>query len=264
MGVITTGQTFASGDQVTSTKLNDIANQATFTSAADTTDDLTLTIVGGKLKVRDNGIGSTQLASDASTDGNRAVQTNHLRDESVTQAKLATSAISALMPAGTVVPYAGASTPANWLLCAGQAVSRSTYSTLYAALGTTYGTGDGSTTFNLPDLRGRTVAGKDNMNGSAEGRLTSGSAAAIDGATLGAAGGAQEHTLTAAQSGLPAHTHGTGMRLSNSTHSNGSGNTPSTVDDLLNTSGVTGGSQSASSAHTNTQPTIVLNYIIKT
>ena len=262
MGVITTGQTFASGDQVTSTKLNDIANQATFTSAADTTDDSTLTIVGGKLKVKDNGIGSTQLASDALTDGNRAVQTNHLRNESVTEAKLASSAISALMPAGTVVPYAGASTPANWLLCAGQAVSRSTYSTLYAALGNgaIYGTGDGSTTFNLPDLRGRTVAGKDNMNGSAEGRLTSGSAAAIDGATLGAAGGAQEHTLTAAQSGLPAHSHTQGVVNNNS--GGVEDNAPSNGGTFATTGTVA--SAPASSAHTNTQPTIVLNYIIKT
>ena len=93
MGVITTGQTFSSGDQVTSTKLNDIANQATFTSAADTTDDSTLTISGGKLKVKDNGVGSTQLASDASTDTNRAVQTNHIRDDAVTQAKIADDAV---------------------------------------------------------------------------------------------------------------------------------------------------------------------------
>ena len=92
MGVITTGQTFSSGDQVTSTKLNDIANQATFTSAADTTDNSTLTLSGGKLKVKDNGIGSTQLASDASNNANRAVETNHIKDEQVTSAKLATIA----------------------------------------------------------------------------------------------------------------------------------------------------------------------------
>lgn len=93
MGVITTGQTFASGDQVTSTKLNDIANQATFTSAADTTDNATLTVSGGKLKVKDNGIGSTQLASDAATDANRAVETNHIKDLQVTTAKLAADSV---------------------------------------------------------------------------------------------------------------------------------------------------------------------------
>lgn len=93
MGVITTGEEFNSGDQVTSTKLNDIANQATFTSAAATTDDSTLTVVGGKLKVADDGIGTTQLASDALTDTNRAVQTNHIWDDAVTQAKIADDAV---------------------------------------------------------------------------------------------------------------------------------------------------------------------------
>ena len=85
MGVITTGQTFSSGDQVTSTKLNDIANQATFTSAADTTDNATLTVSGGKLKVKDNGIATTQLATDA-------VETVNIKDGEVTSAKLASMA----------------------------------------------------------------------------------------------------------------------------------------------------------------------------
>jgi hypothetical protein len=85
MGVITTGQTFSSGDQVTSTKLNDIANQATFTSAADTTDNATLTVSGGKLKVKDNGIATTQLATDA-------VETVNIKDGEVTAPKLASMA----------------------------------------------------------------------------------------------------------------------------------------------------------------------------
>jgi len=86
MGVITTGQFFSSGDQVTSTKLKDIANLATFTSASETTDDSTLTLSGsGKLKVADNGIGATQLATDA-------VETINIKDAQVTSAKLATIA----------------------------------------------------------------------------------------------------------------------------------------------------------------------------
>lgn len=55
---------------------------------------------------------------------------------------------------GTVLPFAGEAAPNGWLLCYGQAISRTTYSTLFGIIGTTYGTGDGSTTFNLPDLRG--------------------------------------------------------------------------------------------------------------
>lgn len=72
---------------------------------------------------------------------------------------------------GLVLPYAGGSAPPGWLLCYGQAVSRATYAGLFEAIGTVYGTGDGSTTFNVPDMRGRVAAGKDNMGGTAAGRL---------------------------------------------------------------------------------------------
>lgn len=65
-----------------------------------------------------------------------------------------------LTPTGTILPYAGSVAPStSWLLCNGQAVSRSTYSALYSLIGITYGAGDGITTFNLPDLRGRTIVG---------------------------------------------------------------------------------------------------------
>ena len=70
------------------------------------------------------------------------------------------------MPAGMLFPFAGASAPTGYLLCHGQAVSRTTYADLFTAIGTTYGTGDGSSTFNLPDLRGRVIAGQDDMGGS--------------------------------------------------------------------------------------------------
>src|SRR5206468_1283702 len=80
----------------------------------------------------------------------------------------------------------------------GQAVSRSTYSTLFSLFSTTYGTGDGSTTFNLHDLRGRIPAGKDDMGGTPQGRLTT-AGGGIDGATLGAIGGSQNVTLAANQ-----------------------------------------------------------------
>lgn len=67
--------------------------------------------------------------------------------------------IEQLVVPGTIHPYAGASAPNGYLFCQGQAVSRSTYPLLFNAIGTTYGSGDGSTTFNLPDLQGRTPAG---------------------------------------------------------------------------------------------------------
>jgi hypothetical protein len=103
-------------------------------------------------------------------------------------------------PIGIVAPFAGATAPANWLLCYGQAVSRVTYSGLFLTISTTYGVGDGSTTFNLPDLRGRAIAGVDNMGGSAASRLTT-AVSGVDGATLGTAGGSQiMHTHSHANS----------------------------------------------------------------
>ena len=93
------------------------------------------------------------------------------------------------LPAGSIIQWSGSTAPANWLICDGSAVSRSVYPSLFAVVGTTYGAGDGSTTFNLPDLRGRIPVGK---NGGSFG-------------TLGATGGAETVTLTTAQ--MPSHSH---------------------------------------------------------
>lgn len=104
------------------------------------------------------------------------------------------------MPIGAVIEFAGNNAPTGWALCYGQAISRSTYAALFAIVGTTYGAGDGSTTFNLPDLRGRVVAGRDDMGGTAAARLTPGYLGTP--AILGASGGLQYHQIT--QSQLPA------------------------------------------------------------
>jgi len=190
-----------------------------------------------------------------------------------------------LVPAGTIVFFAGAAPPSGWMLCAGQAISRTTYANLFAVLGTTYGAGDGATTFNVPDGRGYVPAGKDNMGGTAAGRLTS----PVDGATLGAVGGSQNHTLTLGQ--IPSHNHGgatgsegahshaiTFSRRTNATgevgvganplmgaHTPGGLPTPENSD----TSSVAAHTHSIASAgggeaHPNVQPTIVLNMIIRT
>jgi len=66
---------------------------------------------------------------------------------------------TAIAPTGTITTYAGPTAPSGYLLCDGTAVSRTTYSDLFAICGTLYGSGDGSTTFNIPDLRGRVAAG---------------------------------------------------------------------------------------------------------
>lgn len=69
------------------------------------------------------------------------------------------------VPTGTIIMYPSATPPSGWLICNGQAVSRSTYALLYSYIGTTYGSGNGSTTFNLPDIRDRMVIHQDSSIG---------------------------------------------------------------------------------------------------
>lgn len=106
------------------------------------------------------------------------------------------------VPIGACIDFFGTAAPnSSFVLAYGQAISRTTYSALFAMFSTTYGSGDGSTTFNVPDLRGRVVAGADAMGGSAAGRLTDG-VAGID--SLGDTGGAQSRALVVAN--LPPYT----------------------------------------------------------
>jgi microcystin-dependent protein len=113
----------------------------------------------------------------------------------------------AIVPVGAVMPFAAASAPTGYLLCDGSQVSRLAYKSLFDVIGTTYGTGDGSTTFHLPDLRQRFPLGK---------------AASGTGSALGATGGAIDHTHS-----VGAHTHSVSITTSSnggfsaSTSSNG-------------------------------------------
>jgi len=164
----------------------------------------------------------------------------------------AVESAASLSPAGGIQAYAGSSSPTGWLICDGSAVSRTTYSDLFAAISTTYGVGDGSTTFNLPDISGRVIAGKE----STATLLTSGGSG-VDGATLGATGGAEEHTLTEAE--MPSHTHTQNYRPNTAPRSSGSTDTTSPAATTPQT-----GSAGGDEAHNNVQPTIILNWIIKT
>lgn len=128
-----------------------------------------------------------------------------------------TSGGSGGTPTGTIVSYAGSTAPAGWALCDGSAINRTTYASLFSAIGTTYGAGNGTTTFNIPDLRGRTVFGTDNMGGSAAGRITTTGGISANN-TLGATGGGQ--TVTLSTSNLPSHNHTfTGDVVTTSTNS---------------------------------------------
>lgn len=212
---------------------------------------------------------------DSVTPGDGTVTTTKIVDANVTLAKLAAAVQALLVPTGAVSPYAGTSEPSGWLFARGQAVSRATYAALFAAIGTTYGAGDGSTTFNLPDLRGRVIAGQDDMGGTSANRLT-GLSGGVDGDVLGATGGAETHTLTEAQ--LAAHNHRVYGSTDGSSGSTGGIGWSSSRGVAGNSSATSlsyrdiapaGGAQylenaGSGEAHNNVQPTIILNYIIKT
>lgn len=164
-----------------------------------------------------------------------------------------------LVPIGALVPFAGATVPANWLLAHGQSLVRADYLELAAALGIVSGTN-----FTLPDLRGRVVAGRDNMGGTPANRLTS-AVSGIDGAQLGAAGGNQNlhqhsHGVTD-----PGHSHelpvinttfGPSGVSSSDGVSEAYGSTSASATGISINNAGSGSSQ-------NVQPTVVLNWVIR-
>jgi microcystin-dependent protein len=168
---------------------------------------------------------------------------------------------------GEVAPFAGSTAPAGALFCYGQTVSRTTYAGLFAVIGTTHGAGDGSTTFHLPDLRGRVMAGKDDMGGSNAGRLNS-----IASTTLGSAGGAQAETanVSGTATGIVTVTS-TGMDTENvtNTFSAGAGATQTVagqghIHANVNSAGTANLTVSGTTASaTNIQPTMILNFAIR-
>lgn len=151
------------------------------------------------------------------------------------------SAVNTNTPVGSIMIYAGDTAPSGWLICDGSEISRTTYANLFNAIGIAYGNGDGSTTFNLPNLKGRIPVGQDTSD--------------TDLQTIGTPGGEKTHQLTIDE--MPSHNHKTYGQYANI----GSGSSANTW--LAWASGNaavqnTGGNQ----AHNNMQPYVVMNYII--
>lgn len=179
------------------------------------------------------------------------------------------------VPIGTIIDHVGVA-PEGWLGCYGQAISRTAYPILFAQIGTTFGNGDGSTTFNVPDLRGRVTAGRDNMGGASAGRLSDfyGAAAIAIGGVLGAAAhvlslnqmprhahsgetapaGAHSHTVPTLSTQLGGGPYGTGSTTTGSiTTSQAPNHTHSFATDQ----------QGGGEAHGNAQPTMMVNKLIR-
>lgn len=135
-------------------------------------------------------------AADAAADANGAAlsvgaRLTSLNDFMQSLNRLVTSMLGFVVPVGAAVPFWGLQEPDGWLLCKGQAVSRTTYKELFAVIGVRSGAGDGSTTFNVPDLRESLVYGVGDSGSFAQ--------------TMGAAVGEKSHTLTLAE--MPSHSH---------------------------------------------------------
>lgn len=147
---------------------------------------------------------------------------------------------------GSITMYGGSTVPSGYLLCDGQAVSRTTYSDLFDVIGTTYGAGDGSTTFNVPNLKGKIPVGLDSSD--------------TDFDTLGEIGGSkylQEHTHDVWYQNFR-------LRANRDASNTSTGNTRAVCFDTNATSGTTEvKAQSSGTGNSgNLQPYIVLNYII--
>lgn len=270
--------------------------------------------------------GNTAVAADVDDPVNQIVallngglDTDNFADGGIQLADLSSAIQALLMPTGALTPFAGSSAPTGWLFCDGASLLRSSYSALFAAIGTNFGSADG-THFNLPDLRGRTPVGRETMNGtSTTGRIeksttisttnasptatvasstdlvigmfitstnvpagtkitaiigttvtmsanatatASGTAARFsmlgnDAEVLGAAGGEQSHLLAATEiPNLNLDVQRTGGGATTALSANGSGNSAWSTE-LARYSG--GGM-----SHADVQPSLIVNYLIKT
>lgn len=163
---------------------------------------------------------------------------------------------------GQVVAAARSSTPTGWLLCDGTAVSRTTYSGLFAVIGTTFGTGNGTTTFNLPDLRGEFIRGLDNGRSVDTGRGL--------GTAQAAATAAHNHTATSVVTD-PGHLHNVGFQLTGLDGGPAGIEIPKNYTGVpyyttsTSTTGITVATTVANSTGVETRPrNVALNYFIKT
>lgn len=215
--------------------------QATITTVGTIT---TGTWSGSVITVPKGGTGQTAFGAGYYVKGNG---TSGLTAAATIPATDVTGLPAVSAPTGEVTMFAGSSAPTGWLLCDGSAVSRTTYSALFAVVSTTYGTGDGSTTFNVPNLKGRAPVGVDSTQ--------------TEFAALGTTGGEKTHVLSVAE--MPSHTHQERYSLNGASGTNMGSLTSSGGGAYTNaeqTTQTTGGG----GAHNNLQPYLSLNFIIKT
>jgi microcystin-dependent protein len=152
------------------------------------------------------------------------------------------------VPAGTLAAYGASSVPTGWLECDGSAVSRSTYADLFAVLSTTWGAGNGTTTFNVPDFRGRAVIGV-------------GTGSGLTARTLAGTGGAETHVLSTGE--LPSHAHNIPGRFRTAAVTGNAGRAEQ-GDTTVGNADITSDATGSGTAHANMQPWVAAKWIVKT
>jgi len=206
-------------------------------------------------------MGSTNLGTQSSSSPMSGAA---IADNTINIDELSATLQQSLAPVGSLMMYAGSSAPSGWLFCDGSAISRTTYSALFAVIAEEFGQGNGTTTFNVPDLKGRVPVG-------------AGTGVGLSARALSDASGSETVTLTTSQ--MPVHNHtitdpghyhsvsgastgGAGatslLRSANSadgTYPVGTGSSTTGITQTNN--------QGSGSSHTNMQPFLVVNYIIK-
>jgi microcystin-dependent protein len=143
-----------------------------------------------------------------------AVTSAKIADGTIVLGDLAAALQAFLVPTGSINAWSTNTAPTGWQLCDGTAVSRTTYAALFAVIGETYGVGDGTTTFNLPNLKGRAIVGRDSAQTEFD--------------TLAETGGAKTHTLTSAE--IPVHLHTISAYAHSVSQSDALGNHSHTID----------------------------------
>jgi microcystin-dependent protein len=210
--------------------------------------------------------GAANVSGLLTAGGNSYPTTQGINGNALTTNGSGVASWNSVPPVGVVSAFAGSTAPLGYLLCDGSAVSRTTYASLFNVIGTTYGTGNGSSTFNVPDLRSRTIVGV-------------GQGASLTNRTLASRGGIESKTLSISEIPSHGHTindpgHRHNITTTNDDFNQSGGNPPGFAADgagsrtwtnniTSSTTGITINNTGGSSAFEIMNPFLALNYIIK-